>query len=168
MCSVYGCTVNTESNSRGSLILWAKGFAVSERSNLLWAKNESLTQADLYLVASSPFRIGLRLPSKTSLSCSFSPGVLTVLVFVLHPCSLMMSGAYLKSGSNFQAMSRWIQYMIRTISFLIQAPRKTNDREEIYEHNPQLSVNCVHIFLGFFFFHPMQCHCTLISCFQSA
>ena len=37
-------------------------------------------QADLYLVASSLFRIGLRLPSNTSLSCSFSRSVLTVLV----------------------------------------------------------------------------------------
>ena len=41
----------------------------------------------------------LRLPSNTSLSCSFSRGVLTASVFVLHPDSLMMSGACLKSGS---------------------------------------------------------------------
>ena len=60
-------------------------------------------QADLYRVASSPFRIGLRLPSNASLSCSFSRGVLTALVFVLHPDSLMMSGECLKSGS----MSRY-------------------------------------------------------------
>ena len=45
------------------------------------------------------FRIGLRIPSNTSLSCSFSRGVLTASVFVLHPDSLMMSGACLKSGS---------------------------------------------------------------------
>ena len=59
----------------------------------LGPKNESLTQADLYFVASSLFRIGVRLPSNTILSCSFSRGVLTVFVFVLHPDSLMMSGA---------------------------------------------------------------------------
>ena len=88
----------SKSNSRGSLILWAKCFAVSARSNLSWAKYESHIQADLYLVASSPFKIGLNLPSNTSLSCSFSRGVLTLLVFVLHPDSLMMSGACLKSG----------------------------------------------------------------------
>ena len=54
------------------------------RVNLSWAKYESLIQADLYLVVSSFFGIGLRLPSSTSLSCSFSRGVLTALVFVLH------------------------------------------------------------------------------------
>ena len=32
----------------------------------------------------------------------------------------------------------------RTISLLIQAPRKTNDREGICEHNSQLSLNCIH------------------------
>ena len=37
----------------------------------------------------------------------------------------------------------------RTISFLIQAPRKANDRAGIYEHIPHLSVNCIHIFLYF-------------------
>ena len=47
-------------------------------------------QADLYRVAPSLFRIGLRLASHTSLSCSFSRGVLTALVFALHPHSLMM------------------------------------------------------------------------------
>ena len=82
---------------------WAKCFAVSARSNLSWAKYESLMQADLYRVSSSLFRIGLRLPSNTSLSCSFFRGVLTAPVFVLHPDSLMMSGARLKSGS----MSRY-------------------------------------------------------------
>ena len=35
----------------------------------------------------------------TGLSCSFSRCVLTALVFVLHPDSLMMSGACLKSSS---------------------------------------------------------------------
>ena len=74
-------------------------FAISARSSLSWAKYESLIQADLYLVASSLFRIGHRLPSSTSVSCSFSRGVLTASVFVLHPDSLMMSGACLKSGS---------------------------------------------------------------------
>ena len=61
----------TTSNSRGSLILWAKCFAVSVRSNLSWARYDSLIQADLYRVASSFFRIGLRLLPNTSLSCSF-------------------------------------------------------------------------------------------------
>ena len=77
----------------------AKCFAVSARSNLSWVRYESLIKADVYRVASYFFRIGLRLPSNTSLSCSFSRGVLTALVFVLHPDSLMMSGACLKSGS---------------------------------------------------------------------
>ena len=93
------CTFQRDKvESRGSLILWAKCFAVSARSNLSWARYESLTQADLYRVASSFFRFGLRLPSYTSLSCGFSRGVLTALVFVLHPDSLMMSGACLKPG----------------------------------------------------------------------
>ena len=89
----------TKLNSRSSLILWAKCFAVSARSNQSWARYASLMQADLYRVSSSFFRIGLRLPSNTSLSCSFSRGVLTALVFVLHPDSLMKSAACLKSGS---------------------------------------------------------------------
>ena len=76
---------------------------VSARSNLSWAQYESLMQAHLHRVASSFFKIGLRLPSNTSLCCSLSRGVLTALVFVLHPDSLMMSGACLKSGS----MSRY-------------------------------------------------------------
>ena len=87
----------TKSNSRGSLILSVKCSAVSARSTRSWAKKESLMHTDLYRVASSLFRIGLFLPSNTSLSCSFSRGVLTALVFVLHPDSLMMSGACLKS-----------------------------------------------------------------------
>ena len=91
---------------RGSLILWAKCFAVSARSNLSWAKYESLMKADLYRVASSLFRIGLRLPSNTSLSCSFSRGVITALVFALHPDSLMMSGACLRF--NVQVLSSLI------------------------------------------------------------
>ena len=82
-----------KSNSRGSLILWAKCFAVSAKSGLSWAKYESLIQADLHRVASSFFRIGLRLPSTTSLSCSFSRGVLTALVFVLHPDSVECVGS---------------------------------------------------------------------------
>ena len=77
----------------------AKCFAVSARSNLSWARYESLMQADLYRVASSFFRIGLRLPSNTSLSCSLSRGVLTASVFEVHPDSLMMRGACLKSSS---------------------------------------------------------------------
>ena len=98
----------TKSSSPSSLMLWTKCFAVSARSNLSWAKYESLVQADLYRVASSFFRIGLRLPSNTSLSCSFTREMLTALVFVLHPDSLMMSGAFLKSGS----MSRYCQLLI--------------------------------------------------------
>ena len=38
----------------------------------------------------------------------------------------------------------------RTTFLLIQAPRKTNDREGISEHISQLSVNCIHIFVSFF------------------
>ena len=78
-------------------------FRCFSKIQLSWAGYESLIQADLYRAASSFFRIGLRLPSNTSLSCSFSRGVLTALVFVLHPESLMMSDACLKSGS----MSRY-------------------------------------------------------------
>ena len=52
---------------------------------------------------------------------------------------------------------RVCQCKFRTISFLIRAPRKTNDREGIYEHNPQLSVNFIHIFLDFLLLH-IQCH----------
>ena len=85
----------TKSNSRGSLIPWAKCFAVSATSNLSWARYESFMQADLYRVASSFFRIGLRVPSNNSLSCSFSQGALAASVFVLHLDSLMMSGACL-------------------------------------------------------------------------
>ena len=54
--------------------------------------------------------------------------------------------------------------------FLIQAPRKTNDLEGIYEHIPQLSVNRIHIFL-YFLFLTTQCRCTLTwrwSCLWSA
>ena len=69
----------TESNSRSSLILWSNCFAVSARSNLSWARYESLIQTDLYRVATSFFRIRRRLPSNTSLSCNFSRGVLTAL-----------------------------------------------------------------------------------------
>ena len=82
------------------LFLQAKCFAVSARSNLSWARYESLMHADLYLVSSSLFRIGLRLPNNTSLSSSFSRGVLSALVFVSHPDSLMMSGACLKASST--------------------------------------------------------------------
>ena len=88
-----------KSNSRGSLIPWVECFAVSARSNLSWAKCESRMHADLYRVASSLFKIGLFLPYHTNLSCSFSRGVLKVLVFALHPDSLMMTGACLKAGS---------------------------------------------------------------------
>ena len=86
-----------KSNARGSLILWAKCLAVSAKSDRSW---ESLMHADLYR-ASSLFKIGLFLPSNTN----FSRGVLTVLVFALHPDSLMMSGACFKSSS----MSKYSQ-----------------------------------------------------------
>ena len=74
-------------------------FRCFSKIQYCWAKYESLVQADLFLVASSLCRSGLRLPSNTSLSCSFSRGVLSTSVFVLHPDSLMMSGECLKSGS---------------------------------------------------------------------
>ena len=95
------------SNSRGSLILWAKRFVVSARSNLSWARYESFIQADLYRVASHFFIIGLRLPSCTSLSCSVPRGVLNASVFVLHPGSLMMSGACLRPGSISRYCPVW-------------------------------------------------------------
>ena len=71
----------------------------------------------MYRVASShSSKIGLFPPSDTNLFCGFNRGVFTVLVFALHPDSLMMlvvslvvfalhpdslvlSGACLKSGS---------------------------------------------------------------------
>ena len=55
---------------------------------------------------------------------------------------------------------RVCQCKFRTTSLLIQAPRKTNDREGIREHLPQLSVNCIHIFLSFLVL-SIQCRCTL-------
>ena len=67
----------TKSNSRSSVIPWANVLQFQQKSDLCWAKYESLIHADLYLVASL-FKIRLRLPSNTSLSCSFSRGVLTV------------------------------------------------------------------------------------------
>ena len=70
--------------------------------------------------------------------------------------------------SNVQSFSVQFEPMIRrvfhrgfhTISLLIQAPRKTNDREGICEHNSQLSLNCTHIFLCFLLL-ATHCHCTL-------
>ena len=52
------------------------------------------------------------------------------------------------------------QCKFRTTSLLIHIPKMTNDREGICEHNPQLSVNCIHIFLRFLVL-PIQCRCTL-------
>ena len=49
----------TKSKSRGSLILWAKCFTVSARSNLSWSKNGSLMHADLYRVASSLYKVSV-------------------------------------------------------------------------------------------------------------
>ena len=45
------------SNSRGSPAFWATCFVVSARSNLSFAKSESVTHEDMYRVASSFFRI---------------------------------------------------------------------------------------------------------------
>ena len=86
----------------GPLIRWVNNFEVPAESDPSWAKYESLMHADLYRVAPSLFRMGLFLPSNTNLSCRFSRGVLTILVFTLHPDSLMMSGACLKSSSMCQ------------------------------------------------------------------
>ena len=49
----------------------------------------------------------------------------------------------------------------RTTSFQIQAVGKTNDREGIYDHTVQLSLNCFHIFHRNFL-HPTQCRHTVI------
>ena len=114
----------TKSNSRGSLIFWAKCFAVSAKSNLSWAKSESLMHADMYRVAFSFFRIGLVLPSITNLSCNFFRGVLTVLVFALHPDSLMMRCAWLKSSS----------FNVQELSSLICPDPKYSSRTEICSH----------------------------------
>ena len=67
-------------------------------------------------------------------------------------------------------LRRVYQSRFRTISFLTQVPRMTNDREGICEHNSQLSVNYIHTFLCFLFL-TIQCRCTLTwrwSCRWSA
>ena len=69
--SALHVSTGTKSSSRGSLIRWAKCYAVSTRSNLSWARYDSLIQADPYRVASSFFRIGLHLPSNTSFVLQF-------------------------------------------------------------------------------------------------
>ena len=89
----------TMSNSCGSLILRAKKSAVSARFSLSRANYDSRTQADLYRVASSFFRIGLFLPSNTTLTCNVPRGVLAASVFALHPDSLTMCDAWRRSGS---------------------------------------------------------------------
>ena len=48
----------------------------------------------------------------------------------------------------------------RTTSFQTQALKKTNDREGIYEHTFELSLNCFHIF-HYFLSNPIQCRWTL-------
>ena len=53
--------------------------------------------ADLDRIAPSFFRIGLFLLLNTNLSCNFSRGVLTILVFALHPDSLMQRAARVPS-----------------------------------------------------------------------
>ena len=88
-----------KSNSRSSLILRAKRFAVSARSTLSWARYESLNarrSALLHLSSESGFVFRL-MPVCLVV---FSRCVLSALVFVLHPESLMTSGACLKSGSK--------------------------------------------------------------------
>ena len=55
--------------------------------DLAWTKYESLMHADMYRVVSSFLA--------SNISCSFSRGDLTVLVFALDPDSLMMSAACL-------------------------------------------------------------------------
>ena len=62
--------------------------------------------ADLYRVASSVFSVGPFLPSDTNLSCQSSRGVLTVLMFALHPESLMLRGAHVRF--NVQELSSLI------------------------------------------------------------
>ena len=44
----------------------------------------------------------------------------------------------------------------RTTSFQTQALEKTNDREGIYEHTCELSLNCFHMF-HYFLSNPIQC-----------
>ena len=56
---------------------------------------------DLCRVASSFLGNGLFLQSNTNLSLNFCRSVLNVLVFALHPDSLMMRSACLKSGPIF-------------------------------------------------------------------
>ena len=85
------------SNSRGSLILWAKCFAVSVKSNLSRDKYESLMQADLYRVAFSFFKTGVFFRvTQTYLAIS----LVTVSVFSMHPDSSVLRCASLKSAST--------------------------------------------------------------------
>ena len=77
----------------------AKEIACKGRQDFYFGHDGGHLIPDLYRVTSSFFGIGLRLPSNTSLSGSFSRGELTASVFILHPNSLMMSGARLKSSS---------------------------------------------------------------------
>ena len=94
--------IGTNSKSQGSLICLASCVTVSEKSNLSWAKYESLKQTDLHFVASISSRIRLFLPSNTGLSGSFRHGVLIVSVLVVHPDSMMMSGSSFKSDSTYK------------------------------------------------------------------
>ena len=81
----------------------------SKIQSVLGQVRKSHASRSVSCFASSFFRIGLRLPSNTSLSCSFFRCVLAALVFVLHPDSLMMGGACLKSSSiSRQALSSLI------------------------------------------------------------
>ena len=61
---------------------------------------------------------------------------------------------FLQSSTSFvrqfcPKLRRVYQSRFRTISFLTQVPRMTNDREGICEHNSQLSVSDLHTFLCF-------------------
>ena len=66
--------------------------------------------------------------------------------------------------SYFQQIDSMISHVcqckFRTTSLLIQAPRKTNDREGICELNLQLSVTWIHTFLCFLLL-SILCRCTL-------
>ena len=46
--------------------------------------------------------------------------------------------------------------MTRTFFFEWSGPKKTNFREGVFEHIPQLSVNKIHIFLYFLCLHVMS------------
>ena len=81
----------TKSSSRGSLILWAKCFAASARSLKVSYKQICILLRHFYSESDSVFRL--------EPVCL----IVSLVVFVFHPDSLMTSGACLTSGS----MSRY-------------------------------------------------------------